>query len=375
MVSENWAMELFADGDAILSALFVGFLALWTIAVGAAIGSFLNVVIYRMPRKMSLIHPPSRCPRCETPIRPTDNVPILGWLRLRGKCRSCGLPISARYPLVEALVALLLFALAWCELYLAGANLPGGAIERVGFHPLLWRLDWVDLYRLGYHAVLVVVTVAIGGMALDGFPPPRRLVLLVLALGLAVPIIVPAVWPVEMHWMAFELPGLPAPTDRRLVATRFATTGFLGVGAGVVMGTTLAFGARSTDDRRGVLFLAVLVGLFLGWHALATFSLLAGIFAVIAGGISRSTGWRIPITVGTMFALLIQIFAWRWLEEWGQRGLAANPFELEPGWGTVGTWLFAAWFGTILLAGLARLLAPAPGAFARTPVSIGSPSD
>ena len=63
MVSEDWAMELFADGDAILSALFVGFLALWTIAVGAAIGSFLNVVIYRMPRKMSLIHPPSRCPR------------------------------------------------------------------------------------------------------------------------------------------------------------------------------------------------------------------------------------------------------------------------------------------------------------------------
>ena len=69
---------------------------------GLAIGSFLNVVIWRVPRKESVVRPPSHCPQCETPIRPADNVPVLSWLVLRGKCRHCGNPIPVRYPLVEA---------------------------------------------------------------------------------------------------------------------------------------------------------------------------------------------------------------------------------------------------------------------------------
>ena len=69
---------------------------------GLAIGSFLNVVIWRVPRKESVVRPPSHCPQCETPIRPADNVPVLSWLMLRGKCRHCGNPIPVRYPLVEA---------------------------------------------------------------------------------------------------------------------------------------------------------------------------------------------------------------------------------------------------------------------------------
>jgi leader peptidase (prepilin peptidase)/N-methyltransferase len=74
---------------------------------GAVIGSFLNVVVYRLPRGESLSTPASHCPSCDTPIKPYDNVPVLGWLWLRGRCRSCGEPISARYPLVEATTAAL----------------------------------------------------------------------------------------------------------------------------------------------------------------------------------------------------------------------------------------------------------------------------
>lgn len=74
--------------------------------VGAAIGSFLNVCIARWPFEQSVIRPPSRCPRCETPIKWYDNVPILGWIRLGGKCRNCRAPISVVYPAVELLVAL-----------------------------------------------------------------------------------------------------------------------------------------------------------------------------------------------------------------------------------------------------------------------------
>ena len=74
---------------------------------GLIIGSFLNVVAYRLPRKESLSHPPSHCPSCDTPIKPYDNIPVLSWLLLRGRCRSCKEPISPRYPIVEAGTGLL----------------------------------------------------------------------------------------------------------------------------------------------------------------------------------------------------------------------------------------------------------------------------
>ncbi len=79
-------------------------------AAGLLIGSFLNVVVWRLPRGESLSRPRSRCPSCGTPIRPYDNVPVLSWLVLRGRCRDCGTPISSRYPAVE-LVTGILFAL------------------------------------------------------------------------------------------------------------------------------------------------------------------------------------------------------------------------------------------------------------------------
>ncbi|MEA2146241.1 MAG: leader peptidase (prepilin peptidase) / N-methyltransferase, partial [Solirubrobacteraceae bacterium] len=84
--------------------------AVFAAAVGAAIGSFLNVVIYRLPRGESLVHPASHCPGCEHAIRPYDNVPVLAWLWLRGRCRDCRIKISARYPGVEALTAALAVA-------------------------------------------------------------------------------------------------------------------------------------------------------------------------------------------------------------------------------------------------------------------------
>jgi leader peptidase (prepilin peptidase)/N-methyltransferase len=74
---------------------------------GLLIGSFLNVVAWRLPRGESLVKPGSHCPACEHPVRPKDNIPVVSWLRLHGRCRDCGEPISRRYPLVEACTGLL----------------------------------------------------------------------------------------------------------------------------------------------------------------------------------------------------------------------------------------------------------------------------
>lgn len=76
-------------------------LALAAGLLGLLIGSFLNVVVHRVPAGLSVVSPPSACPTCTSPIRPRDNVPVFGWLLLRGRCRDCGAPISPRYPLVE----------------------------------------------------------------------------------------------------------------------------------------------------------------------------------------------------------------------------------------------------------------------------------
>ena len=81
--------------------------------LGLAIGSFLNVVIHRVPAGLSVVSPASRCPDCEAPIRARHNIPVAGWLLLRGRCASCDRPIPARYPPVEALTGVLFVLVTW----------------------------------------------------------------------------------------------------------------------------------------------------------------------------------------------------------------------------------------------------------------------
>lgn len=94
----------------------------WFFLIGSFVGSFLNVVVYRLPRNCLSINNPKRsfCPSCKTQLKGKDNVPILGWVLLRGKCRYCGVKYGARYPLVELMVALLFLCAAWRVLYADG---------------------------------------------------------------------------------------------------------------------------------------------------------------------------------------------------------------------------------------------------------------
>lgn len=89
------------------------FLLAWVTGMGLIIGSFLNVVVWRLPRGENLSHPPSHCPGCDQPIKPYDNVPVLSWLLLRRRCRNCKIVISARYPSVELATGLLFLVVAW----------------------------------------------------------------------------------------------------------------------------------------------------------------------------------------------------------------------------------------------------------------------
>jgi leader peptidase (prepilin peptidase) / N-methyltransferase len=108
-------------------------------ALGLAFGSFLNVVAHRLPRRESLSKPRSRCPHCGAQIRARDNIPVLGWLLLGGKCRDCGAPISKRYPLVEAGTALL------CVLVVLVEGIEPEALLGIVFVLLLVPITLIDL--------------------------------------------------------------------------------------------------------------------------------------------------------------------------------------------------------------------------------------
>ena len=114
---------------------------------GLVIGSFLNVVAWRVPRGESISHPPSHCPVCENALRPIDNIPVISWVLLRARCHFCGTAISARYPLVELATGLVFAAIA--------------AV-------LGW--SWVLPFALALGATVLVVAV----MAVDRMRMPAR---------------------------------------------------------------------------------------------------------------------------------------------------------------------------------------------------------
>jgi len=124
---------------------------------GALVGSFLNVVGHRLPLGESVVRPASRCPGCRTPIKPYDNVPVLSWLILRGRCRSCREPIPARYPLVELATALL------CLAVVVDQGVDRGVWLGIAFVILLVPVTIIDLD----HRIIPNVLMAIGaGVAL-----------------------------------------------------------------------------------------------------------------------------------------------------------------------------------------------------------------
>jgi leader peptidase (prepilin peptidase)/N-methyltransferase len=149
-------------------------LAPFAAAGGLLLGSFLNVVALRLPKGESLVRPRSRCGTCQSPVRPYDNVPVLSWLLLRGRCRSCGTRIAARYPLVEAATALLMATVA--AVHTDDATMLVLGMVLVGF---LVPITLIDLEHklipnlLTGPAAVVAITL---GTLLDPTGEPTRLI-------------------------------------------------------------------------------------------------------------------------------------------------------------------------------------------------------
>lgn len=249
-------------------------LLLYTLAFafmfGAAIGSFLNVVIYRVPAGLSVVHPPSRCPKCESPIKWYDNIPVLSWCLLGGRCRNCRAPISPRYALVELLTGTLA-AVLW---YMwAGQVMDSNTVPDA----LMWRflvIPWV--LRFTFIALLIVIAF----VDLDHFIIPHRFTIPGTILGLAAPWIFDLVlgkeyllyvWPPITPWTSF--------------------IGFLLGGLIVVFVFYLYLAARGVEGMGGGdVTLMAMVGAWLGWPALVFIFFAASLQGLIAAGVARVFG-------------------------------------------------------------------------------------
>jgi len=170
---------------------------LWFLVVGSCVGSFLNVVIYRVPAGISVVANASHCPVCRTEIAWRDNLPLIGWLKLQGRCRSCQTPISSRYPSVELTVGLLFLLLYFVELISGGTNLPGRSPNH--YAGVLWILFYTKWDLLGlylFHCFVLCAVFAWTMMRRDGHVVPVKAA--VITIGLAVTATL--IWPHLLPW-------------------------------------------------------------------------------------------------------------------------------------------------------------------------------
>lgn len=234
--------------------------------VGLAVGSFLNVVIWRVPRKESVLSPPSHCPGCGAAIRPLDNIPVISWLFLRGVCRSCGERIAARYPLVELATGALFAAVAF-----------------------RLQLDWA----LPAFLLLTSALLAISVIDLEHYIVPNRILVVAIPLGAALLLIAAAI---DGEWDALErsiLGGLAAFVG--LLVVHLISPRGMGMG-----------------DVKLAFYLGLCLG-WLSWGHVALGLFLGFLFGAVVGIALVATGKRsrrqvVPfapfLAAGTMTAVL-----------------------------------------------------------------------
>lgn len=279
--------------------LTVAVLLSFLLFMGGAIGSFLNVVIYRVPAGLSIVKPRSRCPRCLVPILARDNLPVIGWLLLRGRCRFCRTRISARYPLVELAAGVVFTALCLGEAVFEGATLPLSAR----------MAEQAPLFGMAvYHFALFCGLGAAALMAYDGAVIPPAFWRVVLLIGLVPPLLWPDLRPVHF--------AISAGSYGRLAIglADGALGGLLGALLGAVSWPTATIRARARSGHLNTVAALACVGAFLGWQPAASVGLTVAGLVLVRGflqlvGVGPGRLWL----AAPFFATLSFVLGWKLL--------------------------------------------------------------
>ncbi|MGF1478355.1 MAG: prepilin peptidase [Cyanophyceae cyanobacterium] len=247
-----------------METLAVAIASLFVFVLGASIGSFINVVAHRLPAGISLIFPPSRCPHCCHRLGARENLPVVSWLWLRGRCRWCQASISIRYPLVEAAAGCLFFLVFW----------------QFGISP----------HTLGYW-ILLSWLLALSLIDLETMTLPNVLTRSCLLAGLG--------FQAALGWYANTGAGL---ASHLMTGIASAVVGIWLFDTVAIAGT-LALGqtAMGGGDPK----LAAAIGAWVGWQYLLLTSFLACAFGAVVGGAALYLGWldrKQPLPFGPFLA-------------------------------------------------------------------------
>jgi leader peptidase (prepilin peptidase)/N-methyltransferase len=277
-------VDIFAEAPGLY--LYLSMIVFW---FGACFGSFLNVCIYRIPENISVVKPRSRCPKCLKQIGWRDNIPLLSWSLLRGKCRNCRVPISARYFTVELLTAVI-FVLIWLQYSGAPAARPLGLVW-TGFilHvPVFW------LFAFG----LILGTF----VDFDHMIIPDRVSLGGIVLGLICSFLVPT------------LQLQPGETDITGTVAIFRSAIGAAVGGGLLYGIGCIGKVMFRKDAMGLgdVKLLAAIGAFLGWQATIFTAMISSAIGAVVGIVlivfcGREMGSRIPFGPYISVAALIWV--------------------------------------------------------------------
>lgn len=264
-------------------------------AWGATLGSFINVVVHRVPRRLSVVVGASRCPACGTPILPRDNIPVVGWLLLGGRCRACSAAISPRYPLVEAACGAMACAVAAVELVGGGGSLPWlGSASWPGIDRLLMHGDFRLAASWALHAGILMLLVA---WSLLAAPPASHHVSAragwtALAAVVAAVVAFPDIGPPGVAIDGVRWPDSP----RACVAVATAM--------GIAAGWVLALFTGRTNDPWSLATLGAAVG----WQ---TLTVVATLTAVVRGVVAVLPGARHRVIDPLPAAAAAAIVFWR----------------------------------------------------------------
>lgn len=319
LMEETWLESLPVMAAGVL-------IAVWVFVFWSLIGSFLNVVVYRLPLGRSVVHGGSRCPRCETPIKWHDNLPVIGWLGLNGRCRACDLPIAARYPIVESVCAGLCTALYFRELVSGGVNLPGRTPDLV--HDGVLRLfpnlagDLVGITL--YHCVVTAAILVWGLIAWDRRRVPRGSIARVLVAAAIVPILLPSLHPLGLTDGARALE--PDWLWRGLAVS--VVGGLAGFCCGLFLQRLLARLLRGDASGRAgqplwpphqLAIGLALVGIAFGWQGMLGTTILLFVICVLQVLVwSAVMEWpTVPAELLLVPATFLHLIGWRQLvEQW-----------------------------------------------------------
>ena len=321
-------------------------IALWCVWVGSSIGSFLNVVAWRMPRGES-INGRSHCPRCRAQLKARDNFPVFGWLALGGRCRTCHLPISARYPIVEAVVGLTITVVAVGELY--RMSLPRQTVHWHGGPFWAPVVNGPILLTLLYHVVGIAICWAFGLIRMDNHRLPRRLLVFAFAAAilpmLAYPTLMVVPWQMEVG--EFWRPdGLHVDALIRIVAALAAATvlaRYLAHGLCPAADPKLDPLGQSTARLIDLIAILAIPIIIVGWQASPAVTVLASLIAVgLRGHVPASCDALGRFAIAMPIALTLQILLWR------RAHASGDSFSYWPSDGG-SPWVILFWTGLVLL--------------------------